>query len=114
MSRLSLAFFSAVRAGGVGPPGFTAVFGIKHQVVVDLLIDVFRVGIPEQPLGDGLQVDRHGVKHGPPVFGHGFLDPPAVMHHKGPGAALFFEDVFFDGVEIKTAGQLQIVFLGHG
>jgi hypothetical protein len=58
-------------------------------------------------------MDGHRLKFGAPIFRDGLLATAAVVEDESESATLFFKDVFFHGIEIKTAGQLDIVRFGH-
>ena len=99
---------------GAGAVGLATVLGIKHEIPADFLVDVLVFGIPEKPMGDGFQVDGHGVKAGPPVLGHGAVLAPAVVKHENEAASLLPQDMFLDGVEIVISRELDVVFFGLG
>ncbi len=99
---------------GVGGLPLAPVLGIEHEIVIDLAVNILTFGIPIEAVGNGFQVDGHGLEFGAPVFGYGLMASAAVMEDESELAALLFEDVFFDRIKIKASGQLDIVCFGHG
>lgn len=93
---------------------FASILGIKHEVPVDLLVDVFSLRIPKKILRDGFQMDGDGFQSRSAVLRNRAVGPAPVMKDEHETAPLLLEDLFLDGIEEIIAGQLEIVFLGQG
>src|ERR1035438_4551175 len=84
--------FAAVLAGGAGAVHLPAVLGIEDEIVSHLPVNILVSRVPIKPVGDGLEVDRHGFELGPAVLGDRPVGPAPVMQDEGEFAPLLFKD----------------------